>query len=85
MTEARNLVGDLNYYAAMMVEAGDADAMLSGVGFHYPDSLRPPLQIIRTAPDCRIAAGVYMVTTRSRVLFFADCTVNMELDCREAG
>jgi malate dehydrogenase (oxaloacetate-decarboxylating)(NADP+) len=83
MTEARELVNNPNYFAAVMVETGDAEAMLSGVGFHYPDSLRPPLQIIRTAPDCRIAAGVYMVTTRSRVLFFADCTVNAEMDCEK--
>ncbi len=83
MHEARALARNPNYFAAVMVERGDADAMISGVNFHYPDGLRPPLQIIRTAPDCRIAAGVYMVTTRQRVLFFADCTVNAEMDCEK--
>ncbi len=78
--EAHVLARDPNYYAAAMVEMGDADAMISGLNFHYPDGLRAPLQLIRTAPNCRIAAGVYLVTTRQRVLFFADCTVNAEMD-----
>jgi malate dehydrogenase (oxaloacetate-decarboxylating)(NADP+) len=54
--------------------------MISGLSFHYSDVLKAPLQIIRTCPDCPVAAGVYMVTTRNRVLFFADCTVNIEPD-----
>jgi malate dehydrogenase (oxaloacetate-decarboxylating)(NADP+) len=54
--------------------------MISGIGFHYPDGLRAPLQIIGTRPDHRTAAGVYLVTTRQRVLFFADATVNIDLD-----
>ena len=78
--EAQALAADPNYFAAVMVERGDADAMISGINFHYPAGLRAPLQLIRTAPDCGIAAGVYLVTTRQRVLFFADCTVNAEMD-----
>ena len=79
-TEAQALVANPNYFASVMVELGDADGMISGLSFHYPEVLRPPLQVIKTAPDCQIAAGVYLVTTRHRALFFADCTVNRELN-----
>jgi malate dehydrogenase (oxaloacetate-decarboxylating)(NADP+) len=79
-TEAWEMIAKPNIFASVMVEQGDADAMLSGLSFHYPDALRPPLQIIKTAPDCSIAAGVYLVTLHNRVLFFADATVNIELD-----
>jgi len=56
------------------------DGMISGLTSHYSDGLRPPLQIIRTASGARTAAGVYLVTTRHRVLFFADTTVNIDPD-----
>jgi malate dehydrogenase (oxaloacetate-decarboxylating)(NADP+) len=69
-----------NYLAAVMVELGEADGMVTGLSFHYPDALRPPLQIIRVAPGCRTAAGVYLLATRNRVLFFADTTVNINPD-----
>jgi malate dehydrogenase (oxaloacetate-decarboxylating)(NADP+) len=78
-TEAWELVANNNYYASVMLEMGEVDGMISGLCLHYPEMLRPPLQIIKTAPDCLVAAGVYMVTTRDHVLFFADTTVNIEL------
>jgi malate dehydrogenase (oxaloacetate-decarboxylating)(NADP+) len=79
-TEAQTLISNPNYFAAVMVELGEADGMISGLSFHYPEVLRPPLQVIKTVPESQIAAGVYLVTTRNRALFFADCTVNRELD-----
>ena len=79
LTEAYSLISNPNYFAAVMVELGDADGMISGLSFHYPEGLRPPLQIIKTEADSQIAAGVYLVTMRNRVLFFADCTVNVDL------
>jgi malate dehydrogenase (oxaloacetate-decarboxylating)(NADP+) len=76
--EADELILSPDYYAAVMVDLDDADGMISGLTAHYPDALRPPLQIIRAAPDTHTAAGVYLVTTRHHVLFFADTTVNID-------
>ncbi|MFB6108651.1 MAG: phosphate acyltransferase, partial [Haloplanus sp.] len=47
--EARELVRDGNYLGSVMVEMGDADAMLTGLMHHYPSALRPPLQVVGTA------------------------------------
>jgi allosteric NADP-dependent malic enzyme (EC 1.1.1.40) len=63
-----------------MVEMGDADAMLTGLTHHYPEALRPPLQVIGTADDADYAAGVYMLTFKNRVVFCADTTVNIDPD-----
>jgi malate dehydrogenase (oxaloacetate-decarboxylating)(NADP+) len=82
-TEAWELVSSPNYFASVMLEMGEVDGMISGLCLHYPEVLRPPLEIIKTAPDCLVAAGVYMVTTRNRVLFFADTTVNVDLDAEK--
>ncbi|SDY40889.1 NADP-dependent malic enzyme [Halobellus clavatus] len=77
--EAHELIrGDSNYLASVMVEQGDADAMLTGLTHHYPSALRPPLSIIGTAPDAEYAAGVYMLTFKNRVIFAADTTVNLD-------
>jgi malate dehydrogenase (oxaloacetate-decarboxylating)(NADP+) len=76
--EAEDLIRNGNYLASVMVEMGDADAMLSGLTHDYPSVLRPPLQVIGTAPGVEYAAGVYMLTFKNRVVFCADTTVNMD-------
>ena len=78
--EAAELVEDGNYLGSVMVEMGDADAMLTGLMHHYPSALRPPLQTIGTADDADYVAGVYMLTFSNRVVFVADATVNQAPD-----
>ncbi|PSQ16675.1 NADP-dependent malic enzyme [Halobacteriales archaeon QS_8_69_73] len=78
--EAAELITDGNYLGSVMVEMGDADAMLTGLMHHYPSALRPPLQIVGTADDADYAAGVYMLTVDNRVVFVADATVNQNPD-----
>ncbi|KAB1193582.1 NADP-dependent malic enzyme [Haloferax sp. MBLA0076] len=79
--EAGELVGqDSDYFASVMVDIGDADAMLTGLTHHYPSALRPPLQVVGTADDANYAAGVYMLAFKNRVVFCADATVNLDPD-----
>ncbi|MFB6118750.1 NADP-dependent malic enzyme [Halosegnis sp.] len=78
--EADELVTDGNHLGSVMVEMGDADAMLTGLMHHYPEALRAPLQVIGTAADAQYAAGVYMLTFKDRVVFCADTTVNQDPD-----
>jgi malate dehydrogenase (oxaloacetate-decarboxylating)(NADP+) len=78
--EANDLIRDGNYLGSVMVEMGDADAMLTGLMHHYPSALRPPLQVVGTASDAEYAAGVYMLTFKNRVIFCADATVNQAPD-----
>ncbi|GAD53717.1 NADP-dependent malic enzyme [Halarchaeum acidiphilum MH1-52-1] len=78
-SEAAELVArDSNYYGSVMVERGDADAFLTGLTHHYSSALRPPLQVVGTAPDTDYVAGVYMLTFKNRVIFCADTTVNLD-------
>ncbi|WIV65988.1 NADP-dependent malic enzyme [Natrialbaceae archaeon AArc-T1-2] len=80
-TEAKELIErDTNYFGSVMVEQGDADALLTGLSHHYPSALRPPLQVIGTEPETNYAAGVYMLTFKNRVIFVADATVNQSPD-----
>jgi malate dehydrogenase (oxaloacetate-decarboxylating)(NADP+) len=62
----------------MMVEMGDADGMIAGVNYHYPDTIRPALQTIPLKKGIDVVAGVYMLVFKNDVIFFADTTVNIE-------
>ena len=81
-TAERRVRRSRNYFGTMMVHAGHADGLVSGVSQAYPETLRPALQIIGVRPDVSRAAGMYMVITRNDVKFLADCTINIEPDAR---
>ncbi len=76
--DAPKLVQNPNYYAAMMLHLGEVDGAVSGLTQHYPATIRPYLEIVKTAPDIQTCAGMYIVITRGRVTFFADTTVNID-------
>jgi malate dehydrogenase (oxaloacetate-decarboxylating)(NADP+) len=78
LAEARRMLLDPTVFAGMMVRQGDADAMVGGIGGHYPDVIRPALQIIQVRPDVSVVTGVHMIVLKDRVLFFADTTVNID-------
>ena len=78
LSEARVLMANHNVFGSMMVNMGDADAMVAGLTQHYSSTIRPALQIIRTRPGTHKVAGVYMMIFKNDVKFFADTTVNIE-------
>jgi len=77
-TEAREVMVNNNYFGAMMVHLGDADGFVAGVAQHYPDTLRPALQIIKTRSGVQRVSGLYVMATKKDAYFFADTTVNIE-------
>lgn len=74
--EARKTMLERNYYGAMMVETGEADAMISGLTRKYPDTIRPSLQIIGVQKEIGMVAGMYIMVTKRGPVFFADTTIN---------
>jgi malate dehydrogenase (oxaloacetate-decarboxylating)(NADP+) len=75
--EAEHLLQNPNMFGSMMVNLGDADAMVAGISQHYPDTIRPALQVIRVKTDARVA-GVYMMVFQNDIKFFADTTVTID-------
>jgi malate dehydrogenase (oxaloacetate-decarboxylating)(NADP+) len=75
--EAEHLLRNPNMFGSMMVNLGDADAMVAGISQHYPDTIRPALQVIRVKTDARVA-GVYMMVFQNDIKFFADTTVTID-------
>ena len=74
--EAIQIMRERNHFGAMMVEVGDADAMISGLTRNYRDVVRPAIQTVGLQKDVNVLAGVYMLMTKRGPLFLADTTIN---------
>lgn len=81
--DARKLMRDRNYFGAMMVENGMADAMISGLTRKYGQPIKPALEIINVQPGVRKVAGLYIVVTKRGPYFFADTTMNADPTAEE--
>ncbi|OGC78695.1 MAG: phosphate acetyltransferase [candidate division Zixibacteria bacterium RBG_16_50_21] len=76
--DAQQSARDNNYFGTLMVQLGDADGLVSGVSQHYPDVIRPALQIIGLRPGLSRVCGVYCIIAKKKCYFFADATVNIQ-------
>lgn len=81
--EAQKMMRDRNYFGCMLVETGEADALISGLTRKYPDTIRPALQVIGMEEGARRVAGMYIINTRRGPLFLADTTVNFNPTAEE--
>ncbi len=86
MTKAgakRLITTDNNYFGAMMVNKGDADAMLSGLNHSYPETIRPALEVIGKQDKLSKVHGMYIMVFKDRVVFFSDATVDIDPTAEE--
>ncbi|MDQ8145394.1 MAG: NADP-dependent malic enzyme [Gemmatimonadota bacterium] len=78
LVEANQRITRATTFGSVMVAAGDADALLGGLGKHYPETVRPALEVIGAHPQVGLASGLYMLVFEKHVVFFADTTVNID-------
>jgi len=81
--EAIKAMKERTHFGCMMVETGEADAMISGLVRKYSDTIRPALEIIGTEPNVKKIAGMYIMLTKKGPLFLADATVNFNPTAEE--
>jgi len=74
--EAKKIMRERNYFGCMMVEHGEADALITGLTRKYPDTLRPVLEIIGVDKKVNKLAGMYVMLTKKGPICFADTTIN---------
>jgi malate dehydrogenase (oxaloacetate-decarboxylating)(NADP+) len=77
------MMKDRILFGCMMVECGEADALISGLSKNYPDTIRPAIQIIGTEEGVNKIAGMYIMLTKKGPLFLADTTVNFNPTAQE--
>ncbi|CAN5639625.1 NADP-dependent malic enzyme [soil metagenome] len=80
---AQALLQKSDYYAALMVDRGDADGCVNGLRLNYPDTVRPMLEIFGLQPNCKVAVGMYMMVLQNAVKFFGDTVFNIDPDAEE--
>lgn len=76
--ESVQLMRERNHFGAMMVDCGDADAMISGLTRNYRSIVRPVIQAIGLEKDVNTVAGMYILNTKRGPLFLADTTMNFD-------
>lgn len=74
--DASKMMTQRNYYAAMMVSQGDADAMITGYSRNYPASVKPVLQVIERAPGISRIATTNLMLTKRGPIFLSDTAIN---------
>ena len=80
--EALDKMTNRNYFGAMMVEIGEADALISGTTSKYADTIRPAIQTVGIKPEINHLAGMYLMMTKKGPIFFSDTTVNPRPDAQ---
>ena len=83
MYNAKRFLTNRDYFGSMMVEAGEADAFLTGSTRSYASSLKPALETIGAAPNVGKVAGLMLMLTKKGPLFFADTTINDDPTAKE--
>jgi malate dehydrogenase (oxaloacetate-decarboxylating)(NADP+) len=78
LDEAHRRLLNTNYFGSCMVANGDADALVSGVNLHYPETIRPALEVIGAHPKAGLVSGLYMLVFEHHVVVCGDTTVNIE-------
>ncbi|MBM2816026.1 MAG: Malate dehydrogenase (oxaloacetate-decarboxylating) Phosphate acetyltransferase [Ignavibacteria bacterium] len=68
------------FFGAMMVHMNDADSMIAGMTSHYPDTIRPALEIIGRDKRYLKVSGLYILSTKKDTYFLSDTTVNVDPD-----
>jgi malate dehydrogenase (oxaloacetate-decarboxylating)(NADP+) len=84
LDDARRRLRTREYFAAVMLELGEVDGLVTGVSTSYAEAIRPSLEVIRTIAGRR-AAGVQIVVTKSDFKFFADCTLAIDPSAAEVA
>lgn len=79
----KTMLRSRNYFGAMMVEKGEADAFISGLSNDYPKTILPALQIIGVEPGINRVAGMYIISNNKGNFYFADTTVNLNPTAEE--
>jgi malate dehydrogenase (oxaloacetate-decarboxylating)(NADP+) len=83
LRESKILMKDPVYFGSMMLDNGDADALISGLTTHYPQTIKPALQCVGVKEGFKIVSGLYIVITKKEVYFFSDATVNVNPTAEE--
>ncbi|MBK7536635.1 MAG: NADP-dependent malic enzyme [Myxococcales bacterium] len=77
---AQSLATKSDYFASLLLELGEVDGMVTGMQLSYPETVRPPLEVLGLSPGVKVAVGMYMMVLQNTVRFFGDTVFNIDPD-----
>jgi phosphate acetyltransferase len=83
MDMAMDTLTDVSYFGTMMVHNDDAHGMVSGAAHTTQHTIRPALQIIKTAKGFNTVSSVFFMLLEDRVLAYGDCAINPDPDAQQ--
>ncbi|MBR7836427.1 phosphate acetyltransferase [Actinospica durhamensis] len=83
LDQALDTVVDVNHFGTMLVHQGLADGMVSGAVHSTASTLRPALEVIKTAPGAGLVSSVFFMCLPDRVLVYGDCAINPDPDAEQ--
>ena len=83
LLDAQSKMRERNYFAAMMVNDGDADGLISGYSRSYPAVVKPMLELIGTSKGIQTAATTNLMITERGPMFLSDTSINIDPSARE--
>ena len=85
LSEARRIMTrkSRTHFGCMMVRMGDADTLLSGIDTHYPETIRPALEVIGKQEGLSSVHGLYLMVFKKGIFLLADTTVSIEPTAEE--
>ncbi|KRL67643.1 phosphate acetyltransferase [Companilactobacillus versmoldensis] len=83
--QAEKMLQDIDYFGTMLVYLDKADGMVSGAVHSTGDTVRPALQIVKTAPGNSRISGAFILQKGEQRYLFSDCAINIDPDAQELG
>ena len=83
VARAHEVVADAGYFGTLLVQEGLAHGMVSGAVHSTAETIRPALEIVRTAPGAAMVSSVFFMCLKDRVLVYGDCAVNPRPDAEQ--
>ncbi|GAA2871893.1 phosphate acetyltransferase [Lactobacillus intestinalis] len=80
LEDAKKMLKSVSYFGTMLVKMGQADGMISGAAHSTADTVRPALQIVKTAPGMHRVSGVMIMERGDERYIFSDCAMNIDPD-----
>ena len=77
--EAERHMRMANYFANMMLTAGEVDGLICGIDRSFPEMMKPIFDMLGLKEGVRNAAGLYLVAINEKLLFFADAAINIKM------
>ena len=83
METCKKMLQHTNYFGTMLVQMGYADGLLGGATYSTADTVRPALQLVKTAPGNALVSSCFLLVKGDQQYIMGDCSININPNADE--